>query len=47
MAEQIRKGSKVEWKWGSSSAEGKVVEVHQEHVERTIKGSKITPQRLR
>lgn len=42
MAEQIRKGSTVEWKWGSSKAQGKVAAVHSEHIERTIKGSKIT-----
>ena len=38
----IRKGSKVTWKWGSSTAEGKVAEVHREKVTRTIKGEKIT-----
>ena len=38
----IRKGSRVTWKWGSSTAEGKVAEVHREKVTRTIKGEKIT-----
>jgi hypothetical protein len=38
----IRKGSKVTWKWGSSTAEGKVAEVHREKVTRQIKGEKIT-----
>ena len=38
----IRKGSKVSWKWGSSTAEGKVAEVHQDKVSRTSKGEKIT-----
>lgn len=37
----IRKGSKVTWKWGSSTAEGKVTEVHHDEVERQIKGEKI------
>jgi hypothetical protein len=38
----IRKGRKVTWKWGSSTAEGTVAEVHREKVTRTIKGEKIT-----
>ena len=38
----IRKGSKVTWKWGSSTAEGKVAEIHRERVTRQIKGEKIT-----
>ena len=38
----IRKGSTVSWKWGSSTAEGKVAEVHKEKVSRTTKGEKIT-----
>ena len=42
MTDQIRKGSEVEWKWGSSKARGKVVATHSEHIERTIKGSSIT-----
>ena len=38
----IRNGSKVTWKWGSSTAEGTVAEVHREKVTRTIKGEQIT-----
>lgn len=38
----IRKGSKVTWKWGTSTAEGKVAEIHREKVTRQIKGEKIT-----
>lgn len=39
---QIRKGTEVRWKWGRSSATGKVTAVHRERVTRTIDGSKIT-----
>jgi hypothetical protein len=38
----IRKGTEVTWKWGSSTASGKVTEVHHEKVTRTTKGSEIT-----
>ncbi|MFC8503627.1 DUF2945 domain-containing protein [Pedococcus sp. NPDC057267] len=38
----IRKGSRVRWTWGSSTAEGTVTEVHHERVTRTIKGSTVT-----
>jgi hypothetical protein len=38
----IRKGSTVSWKWGSSTAEGKVTEVHKDKVTRQSKGEKIT-----
>ena len=38
----IRKGSTVSWKWGSSTAEGKVAEVHHDKVTRTSKGETIT-----
>lgn len=38
----IRTGTTVTWKWGSSSASGKVSEVHHEKVTRTSKGSEIT-----
>lgn len=38
----IRKGTEVTWKWGSSSASGKVTEVHHDKVTRTTKGSEIT-----
>lgn len=42
MSEQIRKGTTVRWRWGSGSATGKVTGVHHEHLERTIKGERIT-----
>ena len=38
----IRKGSRVTWKWGGSTAEGKVAEIHREKITRSIKGEKIT-----
>jgi hypothetical protein len=38
----IRKGSTVSWRWGSSTAEGKVTEVHHDKVTRTTKGESIT-----
>jgi hypothetical protein len=38
----IREGTKVSWKWGSGSAQGKVVETFSEKVERTLKGSKVS-----
>ena len=38
----IRKGTKVRWTWGSSTAERTVSEVHHERVTRTIKGSTVT-----
>ena len=38
----IRKGTKVSWKWGRSTAEGKVAEVHKDTVSRTSKGETIT-----
>ncbi|MDT0688508.1 DUF2945 domain-containing protein [Salegentibacter sp. F188] len=38
----IRKGSKVSWKWGNGTAEGKVVSTHSEKVTKTIEGSEIT-----
>jgi hypothetical protein len=37
-----RKGTKVSWKWGNNTAEGKVAEVHTDRVEKTIKGKKQT-----
>lgn len=37
----MKKGTKVEWKWGSGIAHGKIVEIHEEPVEKTIKGEKI------
>jgi len=38
----IRSGSKVKWKWGNGTAEGKVEETFTETVTRTIKGSSVT-----
>jgi hypothetical protein len=38
----IRKGTEVTWKWGSSTASGKVTEIHRSKVTRTSKGSEIT-----
>jgi len=38
----IRKGSKVSWKWGASTATGTVSSIHRERVTRTIEGSTIT-----
>jgi hypothetical protein len=38
----IRTGTEVTWKWGSSTASGKVTEVHHSKVTRTTKGSEIT-----
>lgn len=38
----IREGTEVSWTWGSSTASGKVAEIHREKVTRTSKGSAIT-----
>ena len=38
----IRTGTEVRWKWGSSTATGKVTEVHHEKVTRTTRGSEIS-----
>lgn len=37
----MRKGSKVAWEWGNGRAEGRVVEVFERRVSRTIKGKRI------
>jgi len=37
----IRKGTKVEWKWGQGSASGKVSEVFHEDVSRKINGNQV------
>lgn len=37
----VKKGDTVRWKYGKGHAEGKVVEVHKEEVEKTIDGKKI------
>ena len=38
----IRTGSAVTWKWGSSTASGKVTEIHREKVSRQSKGSTVS-----
>lgn len=38
----IRIGSKVSWKWGTGTAEGKVEETFTEEVTRTLKGTEVT-----
>lgn len=38
----LREGSRVTWHWGSGIAEGKVAEVFERRVSRTIKGKRIT-----
>ncbi len=38
----IREGTEVSWTWGSSTASGKVTEIHRERLTRTTKGSAIT-----
>ena len=38
----IKKGTPVQWKWGSGTASGEVIETFTEEVQKTIKGSKIT-----
>jgi len=37
----IKKGDDVTWKYGKGKAEGTVAEVHQENVEKVIKGKTI------
>lgn len=37
----MRKGTKVNWKYGTGTATGKIESVHKEPVVRTIKGSEI------
>lgn len=38
----IRKGTTVQWNWASGTAEGKVVEIYDKSVAKTIKGTKVT-----
>lgn len=38
----IKKGTSVQWIWGSGTAKGKVTETFTEEITKTIKGSKIT-----
>jgi hypothetical protein len=42
MKNAIRKGTHVQWNWGSGSGQGKVVEVYHDRVTRRIKGHEIT-----
>lgn len=37
----MKKGDKVEWKWGASKAEGTIEKTHEKPVTETIKGAKI------
>ena len=38
----VKKGDEVEYKWGKGTVEGEVTKVHDDDVERTIKGTKVT-----
>lgn len=38
---KFRKGTKVQWKWGSGTGQGKITESFTEDVERKIEGSVI------
>lgn len=38
----IKQGTEVQWKWGSGTATGKVIETYTEKVTKTIKGSDVT-----
>lgn len=38
----VPQGSEVKWKWGSSTASGKVTEIHCSTLTRSSKGSEIT-----
>ncbi|GAB3902669.1 hypothetical protein GCM10028803_29750 [Larkinella knui] len=37
----VKKGDSVRWQYAGNQAEGKVVEVHKEEIEKTIKGTKV------
>ncbi|HEY8930606.1 MAG TPA: DUF2945 domain-containing protein [Mucilaginibacter sp.] len=37
----MKKGDTVNWKWGASKAEGKIVKAFDEPVTKTIKGAKV------
>lgn len=37
----LRKGSKVEWKWGNGTGTGKIVDVFHDDVDKTIDGKSI------
>ncbi|WP_435414686.1 DUF2945 domain-containing protein [Polaribacter aestuariivivens] len=38
----IKKGTKVSWKWGNGTAEGKVEETYTAEITKTIKGTEVT-----
>ena len=38
----IRKGTEVQWKWGSGSAKGKVENTYEKSVTRKIEGNEVT-----
>ena len=38
----IRKGTKVKWKWGNGTAEGKVQENYTKSITKQIKGTSVT-----
>jgi hypothetical protein len=38
----IRKGTKVQWKWGNGTAEGEVVETYTSKITKKIKGNSVT-----
>tara|TARA_R100000935_G_scaffold1439_1_gene4581 strand:+ start:138748 stop:138960 length:213 start_codon:yes stop_codon:yes gene_type:complete len=38
----IKEGTKVQWKWGSGTATGKVIKTYTAEVTKTIKGTEIT-----
>lgn len=38
----IQKGTKVKWKWGNGTAEGKVKETYTKTITKTIKGNEVT-----
>ena len=38
----IRKGTKVKWKWGNGTAEGKVQETYTKSITKKIKGTSVT-----
>ncbi|QTE22231.1 DUF2945 domain-containing protein [Polaribacter cellanae] len=38
----IKKGTKVSWKWGRGTAEGKVEKTYTKEITKTIKGTEVT-----
>ncbi|QLE00119.1 DUF2945 domain-containing protein [Galbibacter sp. BG1] len=38
----IKEGTKVKWKWGNGTAEGKVEKTYTSKITKTIKGNEIT-----